>query len=141
MFRPEAESETVTSLEGTVIGTPLFMAPEQARGENEKLDGRTDIYALGIILYMMLVRRHPHQSIRTTVGKRCEQSPKVTSARPANSNRSSIETSSVSCSPRWPKTPMHATPPPPNSAQDILQFLRAKAAEAQEKMPRTNESE
>ena len=61
MFRPEAETETVTSLEGTAIGTPLFMAPEQARGENEKLDGRTDIYALGIILYMMLVRRHPHQ--------------------------------------------------------------------------------
>ena len=61
MFRPEAETETVTSLEGTAIGTPLFMAPEQARGENEKLDGRTDIYALGIILYIMLVRRHPHQ--------------------------------------------------------------------------------
>jgi serine/threonine protein kinase len=60
MFRPEAELETVTSLEGTAIGTPLFMAPEQARGENDKLDGRADIYALGIILYMMLVRRHPH---------------------------------------------------------------------------------
>jgi serine/threonine protein kinase len=60
MFRPEAELETITSLEGTAIGTPLFMAPEQARGENEKLDGRADIYALGIILYMMLVRRHPH---------------------------------------------------------------------------------
>ena len=37
------------------------MAPEQARGENEKLDGRADIYRLGIILYLMMVRRHPHQ--------------------------------------------------------------------------------
>jgi len=36
------------------------MAPEQARGENDRLDGRADIYSLGIILYMMLVRRHPH---------------------------------------------------------------------------------
>jgi serine/threonine protein kinase len=60
MFRPEAELETAMSLDGTAIGTPLFMAPEQARGENAKLDGRADIYALGIILYMMLVRRHPH---------------------------------------------------------------------------------
>ena len=47
------------SLDGSVIGTPLFMAPEQARGQNKKIDGRTDIYALGVILYMMLVRRHP----------------------------------------------------------------------------------
>jgi eukaryotic-like serine/threonine-protein kinase len=59
MFRPEAETETLTSSDGAVIGTPLFMAPEQARGE--KVDGKADIYALGIILYMMLVRRHPHQ--------------------------------------------------------------------------------
>jgi serine/threonine protein kinase len=61
MFQPEAEAEIATSVDGAAIGTPLFMAPEQARGENAKLDGRTDVYALGIILYMMLVRRHPHQ--------------------------------------------------------------------------------
>ena len=36
------------------------MSPEQARGENESLDGRADIYALGIILYVMLLRKHPH---------------------------------------------------------------------------------
>ena len=38
----------------------MFMSPEQARGENADLDGRTDIFSLGIILYIMLVRRHPH---------------------------------------------------------------------------------
>lgn len=59
MFTPDAEAETAHTLSGAVIGTPLFMAPEQARGENENLDGRADIYALGIILYMMLLRRHP----------------------------------------------------------------------------------
>jgi len=60
MFQPEAEIETAQTLDGYVIGTPLFMAPEQARGEIEKLDARTDIYALGVILYIMLVRRHPN---------------------------------------------------------------------------------
>ena len=49
------------SMDGSVIGTPLFMSPEQARGENDSLDGRSDIYALGIIMYVMLVRKHPHK--------------------------------------------------------------------------------
>ena len=60
MFHPDADEETGHTLDGYVIGSPMFMAPEQARGENEKLDGRADIYALGIIVYMLLVRRHPH---------------------------------------------------------------------------------
>ena len=60
MFRPNAIDETAQTLDGSVIGTPMFMAPEQARGENDKIDARTDIYALGIVVYILLIRRHPH---------------------------------------------------------------------------------
>ena len=60
MFKPSDTESALHSMEGTVIGTPLFMSPEQARGDTDTVDGRADIYALGIILYVMLLRKHPH---------------------------------------------------------------------------------
>jgi serine/threonine protein kinase len=45
--------------QGTVLGTPGYMAPEQARGDVEGIDERTDVYALGAILYFLLVGHTP----------------------------------------------------------------------------------
>ena len=40
-------------------GTPQFMAPEQVRGENHRIDGRTDIWAFGVTMYLMMTGRLP----------------------------------------------------------------------------------
>ncbi|RNF36057.1 serine/threonine-protein kinase [Paracoccus methylarcula] len=54
----DMESLTAT-VEGAMLGTPKYFAPEQLRGTKRDIDPRTDLYALGVILYEAAVGKHP----------------------------------------------------------------------------------
>src|SRR5690349_24729864 len=45
---------------GKLVGTLAYMSPEQVEGDSSQLDARSDIYALGLILYQFLAGRAPY---------------------------------------------------------------------------------
>ncbi len=76
-------AETHLTLEGTVTGSPLFMSPEQATGDGE-VDGRSDIYSLGAVMYYLLTGQPPFPFANPVKVLVAHASQSVVSARQLN---------------------------------------------------------
>ena len=77
-LRPEPPGdESSLTIAGQVMGTPAFMAPEQAAGRLDRIGRHTDIYGLGAILYEILAGRAPFEggTTREVLRKVVEEAP------------------------------------------------------------------
>ncbi|MBK6939314.1 MAG: protein kinase [Planctomycetes bacterium] len=63
LARPEKAATLTES--GALVGTPIYMSPEQVRGDRDHIDRRTDIYSLGVTLYEMLTGTIPFEATST----------------------------------------------------------------------------
>ncbi len=64
--RTDAEESRATQ-QGTILGTPAYMSPEQVLGEPDQIGPHTDVYSLGVILYELLTGKVPYQGNPTAV--------------------------------------------------------------------------
>jgi formylglycine-generating enzyme required for sulfatase activity/predicted Ser/Thr protein kinase len=71
------ETSAALTRTGATLGTPLYMSPEQVEGRVKDISARTDVYALGAILYEILTRRPPHtgETLLEIYGKITHEEP------------------------------------------------------------------
>ena len=78
------KSDSGLTVSGDLLGTLRYMSPEQASGKRVVIDGRTDIYSLGVTLYE-LVTLEPAFDGRRPPGDCCGGSPRKNRVRPGGS--------------------------------------------------------
>jgi serine/threonine-protein kinase len=153
LARPTEHAESATNEDGDrltltdqVMGTPAYMPPEQARGERDSIGPRSDVYALGAVLYEILCGKPPYEgSADEVLGRVQNEPPEPLSARaqtPPPDDLLSL------CERAMARSPMHRFPHAGALAAEVRSWLEgvrrrdrsvAVLAEAEELAPKMEE--
>jgi eukaryotic-like serine/threonine-protein kinase len=121
------EDEALTR-SGTIVGTPSYMAPEQASGSSQKLSAAADVYSLGAVLYELLAGRPPFRAdtVRELLEQVLEREPE-----PPGQFRAGLpvdlERICLKC---LEKNPQARYPTAKALSDDLERFLRGESVEA-----------
>lgn len=116
------------TMTGAVMGSPSYMAPEQAQGRNDRVGPHTDVYALGAILYQMLTGRPPFlaSSVAETMMQVVQRQPAAPSRSNADIPRD-LETICLKC---LEKEPARRYATARELGEELARFLKGAPIQA-----------